>query len=599
MRKYKLFIFLVLFMFPALVKAESVEYTLFDSYIKVNQDRTLDITEEYKPYFIENTTSTTRIIGLNPSIIRPNKSRVYSSTLISDISSSIKNKQTKKNSSQIINFKVNGLQDSVKDYTLNYKYNLGKDELRGKDELYYSIVKNLDAPISNLTFTLEFPTNIENAKIYFAIDNKYNLNRDDISYEVKDNKITGALNILLSNNQSFSIYVELPDNYFKGATDNFNYSNYLYIIIPFICFLLVYLFYRKYGRGISLNIKRKDTIYNNFDSAEIGYLYKGKLEEMSLTSLVIYLATKGYLKIVEHDDGYKLGKDNTFHFIKLKDYDKNNAAQELLFNELFRDRDKTELKDIEYHFADTFKEARNMLDNEDNYKKMFFVGLKQIKIISAFLIVLSLIVNNVRSIYLVTNSYLLIAPIVLAMIFGLYVVLVSNMTGLIKAIVGTIILTLSLYIGISPIIVQKHFLIIYIIESILIALMCLLFKKLSERTKFGTEVLGETYGLKYYLETITKEELKNKIEENPNYFYDMIPYACTLDSLESWMRSGKDIVTEAPSWYIPSSEFSLKNFEKFINNVLYTTSLVMMKQVYSESELVTYENRDIKTKLND
>ena len=593
MRKYKLFIFLVLFMFPALVKAESVEYTLFDSYIKVNQDRTLDITEEYKPYFIENTTSTTRIIGLNPSIIRPNKSRVYSSTLISDISSSIKNKQTKKNNSQIINFKVNGLQDSVKDYTLNYKYNLGKDEL------YYSIVKNLDAPISNLTFTLEFPTNIENAKIYFAIDNKYNLNRDDISYEVKDNKITGALNILLSNNQSFSIYVELPDNYFKGATDNFNYSNYLYIIIPFICFLLVYLFYRKYGRGISLNIKRKDTIYNNFDSAEIGYLYKGKLEEMSLTSLVIYLATKGYLKIVEHDDGYKLGKDNTFHFIKLKDYDKNNAAQELLFNELFRDRDKTELKDIEYHFADTFKEARNMLDNEDNYKKMFFVGLKQIKIISAFLIVLSLIVNNVRSIYLVTNSYLLIAPIVLAMIFGLYVVLVSNMTGLIKAIVGTIILTLSLYIGISPIIVQKHFLIIYIIESILIALMCLLFKKLSERTKFGTEVLGETYGLKYYLETITKEELKNKIEENPNYFYDMIPYACTLDSLESWMRSGKDIVTEAPSWYIPSSEFSLKNFEKFINNVLYTTSLVMMKQVYSESELVTYENRDIKTKLND
>lgn len=599
MRKYKLFIILVLLMFPALVKAESVEYTLFDSYIKVNQDRTLDITEEYKPYFIENTTSTTRIIGLNPSIIRPNKSRVYSSTLISDISSSIKNKQTKKNNSEIINFNVNGLQDSVKDYTLNYKYNLGKDELRGKDELYYNIVNDLDAPISNLTFTLEFPTNIENAKVYFAIDDKYNLNKDDISYEVKDNKITGALNILLSNNQSLSIYVELPDNYFKGATDNFNYSNYLYIIFPFICFLLVFLFYRKYGRGISLNIKRKDTIYNNFDSAEIGYLYKGKLEEMSLTSLVIYLATKGYLKIVEHDDGYKLGKDNTFHFIKLKDYDKNNAAQELLFNELFRDRDKTELKDIEYHFADTFKEARNMLDNEDNYKKLFFIGLKQIKIISAFLIILSLIINNVRSIYLVTNSYLLVVPIILAMIFGLYVVLVSNMSGLIKAIVGTIILTLSLYIGISPIIVQKHFLIIYIIESILIALMCLLFKKLSERTKFGTKVLGETYGLKYYLETITKEELKNKIEENPNYFYDMIPYACTLDSLESWIRSGKDIVTEAPSWYIPSSEFSLKNFEKFINNVLYTTSLVMMKQVYSESELVTYENRDIKTKLND
>ena len=79
----------------------------------------------------------------------------------------------------------------------------------------------------------------------------------------------------------------------------------------------------------------------------------------------------------------------------------------------------------------------------------------------------------------------------------------------------------------------------------------------------------------------------------------MIPYAYVLDSIEIWMKKGKDIITEPPSWYTPSSEFNMTNFEKFIKNVVYTTTLVMMKQVYSESELVTYENDKVKTNLND
>jgi hypothetical protein len=285
--------------------------------------------------------------------------------------------------------------------------------------------------------------------------------------------------------------------------------------------------------------------------------------------------------------------------VKLKDYDRNNAAQELIFDELFRDRDRTELSDIEYHFADTFKDATSMLDNEDNHKKLFFGNLKLVKLISLLLIVLSVFAVNFNSIHLFTNSYVFILPVVLFILLGLYIVFISNTTGILKIVIGGAIIAASLYVGFMPILIESNLLIIYIIGTVLIAIMCTLYMKLSERTSFGAKVLSETYGLKYYLETISKQELEQKINENSNYYYDMIPYAYVLDSIDIWMQKGKNIITEPPSWYIPSTEFNMINFDKFIKNVIYTTTLVMMKQVYSESELVTYENDKVKTNLND
>ena len=79
----------------------------------------------------------------------------------------------------------------------------------------------------------------------------------------------------------------------------------------------------------------------------------------------------------------------------------------------------------------------------------------------------------------------------------------------------------------------------------------------------------------------------------------MIPYAYVLGSLDVWMQKGKELVITAPSWYIPSTEFDIIKFNSFIKNVIYTTTVVMLKKVYSEAELVTYTNDKVKTNLND
>lgn len=596
--KYLVFVLLCVFI-PISISAEEVEYTLYDSNITVNEDRTLDVEEKYKIYFIEDTKRVTRKLNKKLMVTRPNKTKTMLDGVITNIDTNVNNEQETKNNYQNITLKITGFQDEINDYNLKYNYNLGKDTLSNNDELYYDIINDIDAIISNVTFTITLPTSEVNKKdIHFLIDGKY-VDDDVISYEVNDNVITGDLNVSLEKNQKFSVYIKLSDGYFKGATDNFNYFNYLQLLIPIIGLLIVIWFFIKYGKGNKVKVLRTKAIPNNFDSAEIGYLYKGTVEEKDLTTVILYLANQGYLQIVENDDGYKLGKENSFKFIKLKDYDRNNAAQELIFNELFRDRDETNLSDIEYHFADTFKEARTMLDNIDNHKKLFFNNLGSVKIISIMFILLSVLSVYLNPMHLFTNNYLLSFPLIGLVMLGLYIIFISNTSGISKIAVGGILLVGTTYIALTSVMVQFNLLIIYVIGMLLVLLMSKLYSRLSDRTPFGNKVLSDAYGLKYYLETMSQQELEQNMSEDSNYFYNMVPYAYVLDCLDIWIKKGKNIITNPPSWYIPSSEFNINNFEKFIENVFYTTTLVMMKQVYSESELVHYEDTKVKTNLND
>lgn len=599
MKKNIFLIFLCLIMFPLTIKAESTEYTLFDSNLIINQDRTIDAEENYRIYFIENTDKITRKIDLKLVQIDPNKKKTNINSILSDVKSNNSiNLETKNNKASII-MSVDGFQDEISDYTLNYKYNLGKDTNINYDEFFYDIVSNMDASISNLTFTITFPTTIDEKSISFSIDGDYNLTDDDITYSIEDNKIVGSLNKLLETNQSFSIYVKLPNNYFVGATDNFNYFNFLILIFPIATLIVIFKYWIEYGKKNEMKVKRIKDIPYNFDPAEIGYLYKGKCSEMDLTSDLIYLANHGYLKIIENDDGYKLGKENSFKFVKLKDYEKNNAVQKIIFDNLFRDNDIAELQNIEYHFAEFFKEAKSMLDNKDNNKKLFFSDINFKKLVSLILIGISIFTVNFTPVHLFMNNYWLIFIVFLIISLGLYILLLSQSNLFIKIIIGGGLIVSCLYIAITPILPDNRLMFIYVVGMILIFISCLLYKKMPYRTRYGNKVLGETYGLKYYLESISPGELEEEIKNNGMFYYEMIPYAYVLDSLEIWIKKGLNIITTPPDWYIPSSDFKLSKFETFIKNVLYATTLAMMKQTYSEYGNVQYENTKVKTNLND
>lgn len=595
---YFISIFLTICIFPVSIKAEDTEYTLFNSDITINKDRTIDVKEEYNIYFISDTKTINRILDSNIEEIRPNNSSLLINSVIDNIKSDKKIKINKKSSITNVSMNVNRKQDEIGEYSLKYKVNLGKDTSPNYDEFYYDIVSNVNSTISSLVFSITLPDNIDPKKVKFSVDGKYKISDDDLTVDYVDNKIIGTYNPLLEKNQKFSIRIEFENGYFIGATDNFNYLNYLFLVLPIISFIVVIILWTKYGFKNKMNVRLSKDVPYKFDPAEIGYLYKGCCEEMDLVSLLVYLANKGYLKIVENDDGYKLGKSNSFKFVKLKDYDENNAAQKIIFEHLFRENDVAELENIEYHFAEKLMRAKSLLQNEDNYKKLFFTDVNFKKLISLILIIISVFLVNFKPLVILTNTYYLPIILVIVLMFGMYILFLSNTTLVLKILFGLLNIGAFIYFEVGAVLNQPKLLTIYIVGMIIILISLIIYKNLPERTKYGNKVLGDIYGFKMYLETISEKEMKERLENNSNFYYDMVPYAYVLDSFDIWIKKGIGLIDNPPEWYILIDEFKLRNFEAFIKNVMYTTTMVMMKRTYSS---ITDDevSEKVKTNLND
>jgi uncharacterized membrane protein len=73
-------------------------------------------------------------------------------------------------------------------------------------------------------------------------------------------------------------------------------------------------------------------------------------------------------------------------------------------------------------------------------------------------------------------------------------------------------------------------------------LFSLLFVLLMKRkTKYGEEVRGKIKGFKHYLEVAEKDQLEGLVEQNPNYFYDILPYAYVLGVSKKWIEKFENI----------------------------------------------------------
>ncbi len=599
----KVLYFCLLFLFVPIIHASDIEITSFESSITLNKNRTANITENYELYFINNTKVFNRTLDATLELIRKKDSKSIIKPEITNIKSDNTYKIQTDDKQKIVSIETKGIKDTMSNANLSYTYDLGKENSRKYDEFYYNIISNFDSIVSDVSFEIVLPEDMKINNIDFLLNGEYSLTSDDVTYDTESNIITGYLNKMLNENDVFSIRLEIPEGYFTGVRDNFNYFTYLFLTFPFLALVVVLFYWLKYGKGNK--IKKQYNIYppNNFDPAEIGYLYKGKSEESDVVSNVLFLANNGYLQIEENDDGYKLGKENSFNFIKLKDYKNRNAIQKILFKGIFKNRDKATLSDIEYTIMDRLMDAKSTIDNKNNKKKLFNININKVKMISILLVVLASISITITPVKEITNSYLLVPVLSSTLLFGLAIVAIIN-TGIVpKIVLGLIFIGGTNYLNIYSLIGQDKPLIIYIIGMSLILIATFIYTKLPSRTKFGNQRLGEVEGFRLELVTMNQNKLKEILAENSNYFYDMVPYAYVFGVLDNWMALGKGIITDRPSWHISiqNDKFELRKETKFIKNVIFTTTQVMIKGLYNRTEASQLEfKKDVfNSKLNE
>ena len=177
------------------------------------------------------------------------------------------------------------------------------------------------------------------------------------------------------------------------------------------------------------------------------------------------------------------------------------------------------------------------------------------------------------------QPFIAIVAIVLVYVFSM--AFVSNKF---KAKKGTKIACICAVAGISALLTLVYTLFVpsFIMGIIPKILLCLIVcaaagtsVTLINRTKEYTGQLNEIVGFKNFIELVEKDKLEKMLEDDPEFFYHILPYAQVLGVSDKWEEKFKDITVRPPEWATSSNADTLLNF--YLMNRIMRVSFVTMK----------------------
>lgn len=619
-------------------KYKTYDYVI-DKYnvdIIVNENNTFDITETITAYFNSPRHGIYRNIPLKNDIVRLNGSITKNRAKISNIS--INEEYTTSIDDGEYQVKIGSADKTITGehkYEIKYTYNLGKDKIRNYDELYYNIIGNgWDTVIGNITFTITMPKAFDISKLGFSSGAEGSIDNRKIKYSIDGKTIIGSYNDILDVNEALTVRCELPEGYFVGEDFISGPLIYMLFIIPILGFIISFIFWYKYGHDDMLIETVEFYPPNELNSLEIGFMYKGKAEKKDVTSLLIYLANKGYLKISESEDLSLHSVSGNFEIIKLKDYDGNDINEQLFLEGLFSNNDinsdYTQIKGINnkakqngekigyFETSKSFNQVNRNSNNEVNsvtftdlYNK-FYITMNNIldnvnslenmnkifeknTIGKAITIILLIFISMMTTICIPIIDYAgfeELGHVLLIFVFYLPFFAVeafSKVPPLAKLyLLGFTSVHLFFFLSTTPLKDAITTDVIYLLSTIL-GILCLigmivLLKLMPKRTKYGNEMLGRVKGFKNFLETAEKEKLEALVMQEPTYFYDILPYTYVLGISDKWIEKFETISLQAPTWYDSPYIFDISSFDNFINSAMNSAENTMSSSPSSGSD---------------
>jgi len=105
-----------------------------------------------------------------------------------------------------------------------------------------------------------------------------------------------------------------------------------------------------------------------------------------------------------------------------------------------------------------------------------------------------------------------------------------------------------------------------------------------KRTQQGNEWLAQLLGLKSFIENAEKNRILTLVEEDPDYFYNVLPYAMVLGVTDKWAENFESITMNSPDWYVSNSQTRAFSAAYFATNLNSKTSVIGSTMVSTPSQ---------------
>lgn len=543
-----------------------------------------------------------------------------------------------------------------KTYIIKYTYDMGKDPYKGFDELiFHAYGDHWKKEIKNASIQVNMPKSINGAQVNFFMDKYRETNVNDfVDYYVSGNSIYASFNqekyleyqkkdycssefrvdeygncemssfMEKKLIKSLTIDIELPEGYFVGGSWNYGWGSFIICLIIFAITIWNFIRWRKFGKDFP---NKSETVEfyppENYSAAEIGYIYGVQSNEKLTISLIVQLASKGYIKIdevknkkiqitnlmikpVEQLSSDDLIPDRVIKVKRLKLADSTvlNKNELKMMTYLFKKGDEKELKknlekflevrdelvkkgfieiisdNKETRFEEVFKRKEEYEQSKKQYeidKVNYDNKINQMPALTE----LELTVYN--RLFEKDNVVILSKHKTFYRAFAdVESQLNSKMKNLIDDKIATkkMIQSIFLSIGVLFLYLISYWLvedmdpswkIMYTMSFVCIFINIYFTIIMKRKTEYGKAIIAKVNGFRNFLITAEKDKLEALVLENPNYFYNILPYTYVLNISKKWMEKFEDI-------YIPEMDMgtyafnSSDSFSNLYNEVYYPES---------------------------
>lgn len=308
---------------------------------------------------------------------------------------------------------------------------------------------------------------------------------------------------------------------------------------------------------------------------------------------------KNFDKPVEYD-GFEKEKlqlnnffekqNNKFRIVKLKDYDGDNAYEMVFFEGLFNNysNDSVTISDLYNNFYITLNRIKATFNSKKSKNKVFdSVSTGIIKWLIGMIIAIFVLINVKPVLEYGERGQSLFALLFPGIGFTVFI---GSLLGTIKIpkifglIWGGMFGGIPWTFMVLPILIQNTmYLIMYIVGIICISVLVLYVKIMPKRTPYGNQMLGKLRGFKRFLETAEKHQLESLVAQNPEYFYNILPYTYALGVSDVWISQFEAMALQAPDWYDSSEPFDMHTFGTFMDATMESASTAMISTPSSGS----------------
>ena len=446
---------------------------------------------------------------------------------------------------------INASGSKEEQYTVKYTLSMGDDFIRDFDFIYYNII-GTDYPVRMLdvSFDVTLPYDTDSVPkfytgLYGSVDNI--LDNVEKTIDSEGRLVFSGYRSELDPHEGISLDINLKEGYFKGLAGVVRHNNNLNIVIIVFCGVAVLALLILITWFMFVKKQPVETIefYPPDDTTPVDatYLLKGAVNERDLTSLIIYWASKNLVKIT-------LDQDNKPIVLKKL----NNISEQvpvyekMVFDAMFDLSDYFYLDQHNQETAKKISEAKKYVapHNGKRFSKTCTIvrGLAMAFTLLPVLVGMIIEATRVYSIatYLILET-LFFGALVFSVLFLKSLIIQHGYTNRFPLIMGFVV-CVPIFLAFGYVLLGMYTIPLYIILMRIgvVIIYPIVSNLLIEYHSKIRDKMGKLLGFKHNLEVVEADKIKMLLDEDPEYFYNVLPYVYAFDINNAFIKKFNDIV---------------------------------------------------------